>query len=333
MMKRNHTPLTATAAIVAALALAPTPLLAQAVEIPTDTVIIAPQTTTPAAPPPIDQPTVVAPAATPQTAPPPTMTTTPKPTTSTTTTTERTTTTTRATPSTRAAAPAPAPRARAAAPAAAAPSTADTVPAPVVDETVTAPIAPIASSEPVTEPEAAPSTAPGGGDAVMFGIMVLAAIAALVLAIWGFIAIGRRRPVARRAATPVVERPKIQHPAPIHAETAREPEPETTSFAAPATPTPINTVAPAPSMAHTGAAVPLPRTMPATFEERDALMRRMIAAKPDRANPFKSPIQRYHRAKLIMQSLGRDFGDTEPWIDLSQYPQNWPELQRRHVAA
>ena len=34
-----------------------------------------------------------------------------------------------------------------------------------------------------------------------------------------------------------------------------------------------------------------------------------------------------------MQSLGRDFGDTEPWIDLSQYPQNWPELQRRHVAA
>ena len=70
-----------------------------------------------------------------------------------------------------------------------------------------------------------------------------------------------------------------------------------------------------------------------TFEERDALMRKMIAAKPDRANPFKSPIQRYHRAKLIMQSLGRDFGDADPWIDLSQYPQNWPELARRSQAA
>jgi len=166
----------------------------------------------------------------------------------------------------------------------------------------------------------------------MFGIMVIAAIAALVLAIWGFIAIGRRRSPARRVATRV-ERPTIKHPAPIHAETAREPEPETTSFAAPATPTPINTMAPAPSMAHTGASVPLPRSMPASFEERDALMRRMIAAKPDRANPFKSPIQRYHRAKLIMQSLGRDFGDTDPWIDLSQYPQNWPELARRSQAA
>jgi hypothetical protein len=87
-------------------------------------------------------------------------------------------------------------------------------------------------------------------------------------------------------------------------------------------------------MAHSGAAVPLPSRMPATFEERDALIRRMIEAKPDRANPFTSPIQRRKRAKLILQSLGRDFGEVEPWIDLSQYPANWPELAgRKHAAA
>jgi hypothetical protein len=35
-----------------------------------------------------------------------------------------------------------------------------------------------------------------------------------------------------------------------------------------------------------------------------------------------------------MQSIGRDFGDAKPWIDLSQYPHNWPELARnRSVAA
>lgn len=211
-----------------------------------------------------------------------------------------------------------------------APVVADEAPVAIADEAVSEPVAaPVAAND---TDAASASADNSNGDAVMFGIMVIAAIAALVLAIWGFIAIGRRRPLARRAA-PTVERPKIQHPAPIHAQTAREPEPETTSFAAPATPTPINTAAPAPSLAHTGASVPLPSKMPATFEERDALMRRMIAAKPDRANPFKSPLQRYHRAKLIMQSLGRDFGDADPWIDLSQYPQNWPELARRQQAA
>ncbi len=156
---------------------------------------------------------------------------------------------------------------------------------------------------------------------------LLAGALAVALAIWGFIAIGRRRPVNRRAAT-VVERPKIHHPAPIHA----EPEPETTSFAAPVTPTPIHSTAPAASLAHSGAALALPRTMPESFEERAALMERMVAARPDRANPFRSPIQRRHRAKLILQSLGRTF-DREPWIDLSQYPQNWPELARRSQAA
>ena len=91
---------------------------------------------------------------------------------------------------------------------------------------------------------------------------------------------------------------------------------------------------PAASLAHSGAAVALPRSLPASFEERDSLLRRMIAAKPDRANPFTSFNARRKRAKLILQSLGRDFGGREPWIDLSQYSANWPDLARnKHAAA
>jgi hypothetical protein len=59
----------------------------------------------------------------------------------------------------------------------------------------------------------------------------------------------------------------------------------------------------------------------------------MVAARPDKANPFTDRRQRTKRARLIMQSLGVTF-DREPRIDLSQYPNNWPELQRpRYKAA
>jgi hypothetical protein len=87
------------------------------------------------------------------------------------------------------------------------------------------------------------------------------------------------------------------------------------------------------NLAHSGAGVALPRTMPASFEERDALLKRMVAAKPDRANPFVGYKARMKRARLILQSLGRDFTDAEPWIDLSQYAANWPELSRSKTAA
>jgi hypothetical protein len=189
-------------------------------------------------------------------------------------------------------------------------------------ETATTEIAaaPAAPVDVAPEPTA---TRADNDNSLLFGAAIFAALAALALAIWGFIAIGRRKPVAKRTA-PMVERPTIHHPAPIHA----EPEP-----APRATVTPMATMAPASSLAHTGASVALPRTLPASFEERNALINRMVAAKPDRANPFTSPIQRRKRAKLILQSLGRDFGNQEPWIDLSQYPQNWPELARRSQAA
>ena len=326
MMKRNHTHLCAGAAIPAALALTPIPLLAQVAEAPPpvapEPVLVIP--TTPAPPP--AQPTIVLPTELPETTPPPTTVTPP----------ERATTTTRTERASSPAAP-PASRARVAArtepaPVAAAPDVEPVAAAPEVEpvaaepaaETSVEPVAPLAV-EPV---ESSPA---GNSDAVWVGLTVIAAIAALVLAIWGFVAIGRRKPVDRKAKA-IVERPVVAPAAP---------QPQPVAQAAVATPpavapsvSPIRTVAPAPSMAHTGAAVALPRTMPATFEERDALMKRMVAARPDRANPFTSPIQRHHRAKLILQSLGTDFSDREPWIDLSQYPQNWPELaNRKHAAA
>ncbi len=151
---------------------------------------------------------------------------------------------------------------------------------------------------------------------------VLAAIGVIALAIWGFVAIGRRsRP--KRAAAPVVERPVMAAASPTPPRTAPV-----------GTVTPLATPRPAASsLAHSGAAVSLPRELPATFAEREALFRRMVDAAPDRANPFASRKARTKRARLILQSLGRDFGEVEPWIDLSQYPQNWPELARRNRAA
>jgi hypothetical protein len=84
---------------------------------------------------------------------------------------------------------------------------------------------------------------------------------------------------------------------------------------------------------HAGAAVALPRELPESYEEREALFRRMVDARPDRANPFTDRKARMKRARLIMQSIGRDFGEADPWIDLSQYPNNWPELASKRSAA
>ena len=84
---------------------------------------------------------------------------------------------------------------------------------------------------------------------------------------------------------------------------------------------------------HAGAAVALPQELPESYEEREALFYRMVEARPDRANPFTDRKARMKRARLIMQSIGRDFGEAAPWIDLSQYPNNWPELASKRSAA
>jgi len=216
---------------------------------------------------------------------------------------------------------APEPReARTAAPEPVASADASAVEETIVPSVAVAPVTPEAAPLPATD------TAEPANDASL-GILaaLLGAIAVVALAIWGFVAIGRRRP---RAATPVVERPVVA---------AREPEPAVAPPLAETTVTPLASPRPhtadSDSLAHSGASIALPSKMPESFEERDALLKRMIAARPDRANPFKSPLQRRRRAKLILQSLGRDFGDAEPWIDLSQYPGNWPSVARRTSAA
>ena len=71
----------------------------------------------------------------------------------------------------------------------------------------------------------------------------------------------------------------------------------------------------------------LPSEVPQTFEERDALLKELVAAEPDRANPFTSVRARARRAKLIMQSLGQDFQNRKPRIDLSEYTNRWPALR------
>ncbi|MBD3773991.1 MAG: hypothetical protein IE921_10475 [Rhodobacteraceae bacterium] len=74
-------------------------------------------------------------------------------------------------------------------------------------------------------------------------------------------------------------------------------------------------------------AVELPLVAPSDPQAREALLRRMTEAEPDRANPFTSFKARRKRARLILQSLGRKFERRKPWIDLSQYTRNWPALR------
>lgn len=73
--------------------------------------------------------------------------------------------------------------------------------------------------------------------------------------------------------------------------------------------------------------IPLPEKAPDSFEERDALLRRLVEAKPDRANPFRSRGARVRRARLIIQSLNRRFENAKPRIDLSEYSNRWPALR------
>ncbi|HEY6814003.1 MAG TPA: hypothetical protein VI168_00555 [Croceibacterium sp.] len=206
------------------------------------------------------------------------------------------------------------------------------LPAPIVQE----PVAPVAVVE-----DAAP--APLNNDLGILAL-ILGGLAAIALAIWGFIAIGRRKPITRRAEARLAERPTPVVPKPLvapQAVIAPEPAPQTAvveregSFAPRVQPIfAQRSGTTSGGLPHAGASVALPRELPANAEDRHALFERMVDAKPDRANPFTDRKARMKRARLIMQSLGRDFGEAKPWIDLSQYPNNWPELAaQRHAAA
>lgn len=317
MTRKTHLALTAGSAIAAALAIAPVPLLAQDVIVPTITA--APTVPPPAIPAPAPEVQTVMTSSPVVQETPPEPSPAPEPEAS--------------------AAPAPATAARAtAAPvratapveraAAAVPSPATPI-APAVDADqavapVAAPVDPVAAPVPVdTTDRAIPANDPT--EALLPAL--IAAIAVGGLAIWGFVAIGRRRrPYSKAAAVPVVERRVITPPQPQPVAA----EPVAARFAPV---TPLASPRPAEALTHTGASVALPRTLPATFAERDALLRRMIDARPDRANPFRSRKARARRARLIMQTLGRDFEGKTSRIDLSQYQANWPSLAHGKSAA
>lgn len=91
---------------------------------------------------------------------------------------------------------------------------------------------------------------------------------------------------------------------------------------------PVPVVAMSSKQSRASGDVVLPRELPTTFAERDKLLRQLVAAKPDRANPFKAPRARARRARLIMQSLGRKFDEASPRFDLSQYAYLWPNLAK-----
>lgn len=182
---------------------------------------------------------------------------------------------------------------------------------------------PVAAADPAPTAQPAPQQSE---DVTELLALVLVALLGLVAAIFAF-AMLRRRRSAILAAAPKVAAPRKPFTEPVApVASVAGPVPMTESV-------PVLDRAPASALASEGAAVPLPSRVPATIEERDALLKRMLDAKPDRANPFINRRARLHRARLILQSLGRKFENARPWIDLSDYPNNWPALARRRADA
>jgi hypothetical protein len=319
MQHQKHTSWSATAAIAAALALTSTPLAAQdaaaPVTEPPAVQPVEPAPTIAASPAPtVDIPDATAPAASGAGDAAPAA----EPSASARTTTTRTTTapTTRTTTHTtvsRAVAPA------VVAPVAAVPPPANDVAPPPADALDAAPVAavPVPAAEPTPVQD---NNVIGTLGLVLLGLLALAILAA------GLLFFRRRHPVV----TETVENPLMTRPV------AEAPIAEPAAAAAPmAAPTMLHRRDPSPvagALPSEGAAVDLPAKPPESYEERNALFERMVNARPDKANPFTDRRQRMKRARLIMQSLGVTF-DREPRIDLSQYPNNWPELRRQYHKA
>jgi hypothetical protein len=193
------------------------------------------------------------------------------------------------------------------------------------------------SALPVDTADAAPPVAanpdalarPASGIAGTMGVIALALLALIIIFV-GFMFARRRSPVT----TETIETPTVTHT--LAGTTAPAAQPVLASQAeVMATPTTLQHRDRAPvrgALPSEGASIDLPAQMPESYEERSALLDKMVNAKPDKANPFTDRRARLHRARLIMQSLGHTFG-REPRIDLSQYPNNWPELARQYHQA
>lgn len=226
-------------------------------------------------------------------------------------------------------------------------NTADTAASAPLSEEQTAFIpavpAPVAAAPAVPAASVADADAPAGQTANevalltgIFFIVLLLGLGAFTYVYW------RRRSSA--PAVPTVVRPKVD-PKPeangeartaltleAASEIAREhPDAPRSLDNNVANVAPIRT-APAKQASYESAPVALPSTIPDEFEQREALIKQMVEAKPDKANPFRSRKARQRRARLILQSLARKFEGREPWIDLSQYANNWPSMARRRAS-
>ncbi len=196
------------------------------------------------------------------------------------------------------------------------------------------------SIEPAAAPVVAPANAPTANDATnealiagVLGVLGLAAVGGIA-----FAATRRRRrgDDIDETTHETVEQTFIEEPA-VHAPVAaRSAETVLLSPVVPASNVATATTAPAMASIVTPASatvgpngdpITLPAEAPETFAERDALLKELVAAEPDRANPFTGVRARARRAKLIMQSLGQDFRDRKPRIDLSEYTNRWPALR------
>ena len=182
---------------------------------------------------------------------------------------------------------------------------------------------PAASAETIAANRAALEPVPAPVEDASSATLLLALLGVGGVGLAAFFLMRRRR----KDTVPTIERPVVAS-APVAPPPVLDRDPVVTTHDAAHPATTITPAMPARAAAPSnGAAVELPREAPTTFAERDSLLKRMIAARPDRANPFRSPKARAKRARLILQSLNMNFHDRKPWIDLSQYTNIWPELR------
>ncbi|MXO60108.1 hypothetical protein GRI89_11220 [Altererythrobacter salegens] len=327
MRNQNRTPFSATTAIAAALALTVAPALAQDASTPTldgpivnSAPVAAPS---PAAPDPA-APAYTAPVTTVSPSQPAPTTTSvpvvqdvpaaPEPTVE-----EAAPAPQAATPAPKKAAPAPRPSPSASL---AAPVAPESKPVDLAEPVAVAPLAQDAFAQP--EPAAPPAqmapTPEQARDVTAILAMALAGLIAIAVAVLLAMAFRRRKRTAQDRRAVIVPNKPVPY------REVSPPSVATPMSRAAAAPVIVERPAPVyhPESESTGAAVALPREVPATFEERDALIRRMVDARPDKANPFTNRRARRRRARLILQSIGRKFENARPWIDFSQYPQIWP---------
>ena len=168
---------------------------------------------------------------------------------------------------------------------------------------------PAAELTPVQDP-----VSDGSGAALLFALLAVGGVGLAAFLLF------RSRRRKRDEEVPVIEQPVVAEPLSRDTETVGatyNSEPAPAMRAEPITPVTSNK----------DVAVELPSEAPRNPAERDRLLKRMIDAKPDRANPFASHKARAKRARLILQSLGTRFTDRKPGIDLSQYTNVWPELR------